>query len=183
MPAVTTRLSESWFVFRAPLPWHWSFTQRETRFLTARILWSSSRRCLLLLSATLRGVLLQRCWQAGSWEILVAHWTTGKTVFQSLTRTQFERRRDNHAFVQKTFDEDQAWRKLCVSLLLRVMLHVGDTRWMACLQEMDYLETIGLRGFGQRDPLVEYKTEAPRGICSAIKHHEDFIKHSSPWVG
>ena len=39
----------------------------------------------------------------------------------------------------------------------QVMLRVIDTRWMNYLQEMDYLKTgIGLRGFGQRDPLVEY---------------------------
>ena len=30
-----------------------------------------------------------------------------------------------------------------------------------CIRDRDYLKTgIGLRGFGQRDPLVEYKTEA-----------------------
>ena len=47
------------------------------------------------------------------------------------------------------------------ALSMQVMLRVIDTRWMAYLQEMDYLKTgIGLRGFGQRDPLVEYKSEA-----------------------
>ena len=43
----------------------------------------------------------------------------------------------------------------------QVMLRMIDTRWMAHLQEMDYLKAgIGLRAFGQRDPLVEYKNEA-----------------------
>ena len=43
----------------------------------------------------------------------------------------------------------------------QVMLRMIDTRWMAHLQEMDYLKSgIGLRAFGQRDPLVEYKNEA-----------------------
>ncbi len=43
----------------------------------------------------------------------------------------------------------------------QVMLRVIDTRWMNHLLEMDYLrEGIGLRAMGQRDPLVEYKTEA-----------------------
>ena len=38
----------------------------------------------------------------------------------------------------------------------QVMLRIIDTRWMAHLQEMDYLKSgIGLRAFGQRDPLVE----------------------------
>ncbi|MDO9557578.1 MAG: preprotein translocase subunit SecA [Coriobacteriia bacterium] len=43
----------------------------------------------------------------------------------------------------------------------QVMLRVIDTRWMSHLLEMDYLKDgIGLRAMGQRDPLVEYKTEA-----------------------
>jgi preprotein translocase subunit SecA len=43
----------------------------------------------------------------------------------------------------------------------QVMLRIIDSRWMNHLQEMDYLKAgIGLRAFGQRDPLTEYKTEA-----------------------
>ena len=42
-----------------------------------------------------------------------------------------------------------------------VMLNVIDSRWRENLLEMDYLkEGIGLRAYGQRDPLVEYKHEA-----------------------
>jgi len=42
-----------------------------------------------------------------------------------------------------------------------VMLQVIDTQWKDHLLAMDYLkEGIGLRGYGQRDPLVEYKKEA-----------------------
>ena len=42
-----------------------------------------------------------------------------------------------------------------------VMLQVIDTLWMDHLDAMDDLrEGIGLRGYGQRDPLVEYKAEA-----------------------
>ncbi|MBI5044034.1 MAG: preprotein translocase subunit SecA, partial [Nitrospirae bacterium] len=41
-----------------------------------------------------------------------------------------------------------------------VMLHVIDTQWKDHLLGMDYLkEGIGLRGYGQKDPLVEYKKE------------------------
>ncbi len=40
-------------------------------------------------------------------------------------------------------------------------LHTVDTFWMNHLDDIDYLrEGIGLRGYGQRDPLVEYKKEA-----------------------
>jgi preprotein translocase subunit SecA len=46
-------------------------------------------------------------------------------------------------------------------LEMNVMLRIMDARWMNHLQEMDYLKTgIGLRAFGQRDPLTEYKNEA-----------------------
>ncbi|MEW6325011.1 MAG: preprotein translocase subunit SecA [Nitrospirota bacterium] len=41
-----------------------------------------------------------------------------------------------------------------------VMLRIIDTLWKDHLLAMDYLkEGIGLRGYGQRDPLVEYKRE------------------------
>jgi preprotein translocase subunit SecA len=42
-----------------------------------------------------------------------------------------------------------------------VMLHVIDSQWKDHLLSMDHLkEGIGLRGYGQRDPLTEYKREA-----------------------
>jgi preprotein translocase subunit SecA len=42
-----------------------------------------------------------------------------------------------------------------------VMLRVVDSKWMEHLDAMDNLrEGVGLRAYGQRDPLVEYKTEA-----------------------
>jgi len=42
-----------------------------------------------------------------------------------------------------------------------VMLEVIDNKWREHLYEMDYLkEGIGLRAIGQRDPLIEYKSEA-----------------------
>ncbi len=42
-----------------------------------------------------------------------------------------------------------------------VMLQIIDTQWKDHLLSMDHLkEGIGLRGYGQRDPLTEYKREA-----------------------
>ena len=42
-----------------------------------------------------------------------------------------------------------------------VILQTTDMSWMNHLDEIDYLrEGIGLRGYGQRDPLIEYKREA-----------------------
>jgi len=42
-----------------------------------------------------------------------------------------------------------------------LMLRAIDTLWIAHLDEMSFLrDSIGLRGYGQRDPLVEYKRES-----------------------
>ena len=42
-----------------------------------------------------------------------------------------------------------------------VMLHVIDNQWKDHLLSMDHLkEGIGLRGYGQKDPLIEYKKES-----------------------
>ena len=52
---------------------------------------------------------------------------------------------------------EDAMGKLEAQIMLRIM----DTRWMAHLQDMDYLRAgIGLRAYGQRDPLTEYREEA-----------------------
>src|SRR5207237_7413427 len=49
-------------------------------------------------------------------------------------------------------------------LLERIwMLNVMDRLWIAHLTAIDDLrEGIGLRAYGQRDPLIEYKVEAAR---------------------
>ncbi len=64
------------------------------------------------------------------------------------------------------------------SLQTQVMLRIIDTRWMAHLQEMDYLKAgIGLRAFGQRDPLVEYKNEAYLAFQNmTASMYEDFLR-------
>ncbi len=42
-----------------------------------------------------------------------------------------------------------------------IMLRVVDTHWIEHLENMDFLkEGIGLRAYGQREPLIEYKKEA-----------------------
>ena len=52
---------------------------------------------------------------------------------------------------------EDTWNAIQKSLYLRSL----DTLWMNHLDEIDYLrQGIGLRGYGQRDPLIEYKREA-----------------------
>ena len=74
--------------------------------------------------------------------------------------------------------EERLGDKIMGELSTQVMLRVIDTRWMSYLQEMDYLKTgIGLRGYGQRDPLVEYKTEAYSAFTELVNTmYEDFLR-------
>ncbi|MEY8459959.1 preprotein translocase subunit SecA [Eggerthellaceae bacterium 24-137] len=73
---------------------------------------------------------------------------------------------------------DQLGPDLMGNLSAQVMLRIIDTRWMAHLQEMDYLKTgIGLRAFGQRDPLVEYKNEAYNAFQSMTNSmYDDYLR-------
>src|SRR5580765_6756757 len=81
-------------------------------------------------------------------------------------------------FTDRTSDEirDELWEKILQSytekeqqvgreVLERVerdiMLQIVDSQWKDHLYSLDHLkEGIGLRGYGQRDPLVEYKRES-----------------------
>ena len=60
----------------------------------------------------------------------------------------------------------------------QVMLRFIDTKWMSHLQDMDYLKaSIGLRAYGQRDPLVEYREEAHQMFSSLTASiYEDFLR-------
>ena len=70
-------------------------------------------------------------------------------------------------FLHKVADEHYKAREAAIgSELMRelenlVMLKVVDNHWMEHLDSMDLLrEGVGLRAYGQKDPLVEYKFEA-----------------------
>lgn len=84
------------------------------------------------------------------------------------------------AYLQTVYDEkcNELSEPIVKVLQPQIMLRILDTRWMAHLQEMDYLKQgIGLRAYGQLDPLVEYKQEA----YSAFKNltetmYEDFLR-------
>jgi preprotein translocase subunit SecA len=55
----------------------------------------------------------------------------------------------------------------------RLFLHVGDRLWVEYLTQMEALRTsIGLEAYGQRDPLVQYKSRAVdmfRGLLDSIR--------------
>lgn len=68
------------------------------------------------------------------------------------------------------FGDEEKVRRLERSLLLRSI----DGAWMRHLDDMTYLRrTIGLQGYAQRDPLVEYKKESFR-LYAALR--EDIAK-------
>lgn len=83
-------------------------------------------------------------------------------------------------FVQQAYDgrAELLGAEIMQQLSCQIMLRVIDTRWMSYLQEMDYLKTgIGLRGFGQRDPLVEYRSEAYAAFTELVNTmYEDFLR-------
>jgi len=57
-----------------------------------------------------------------------------------------------------------------------VMLKVVDTHWMEQLDAMDALrDGVGLRAYGQKDPLVEYKFEAYDMFQSMVEAIEDDV--------
>jgi preprotein translocase subunit SecA len=54
-----------------------------------------------------------------------------------------------------------------------IMLQIVDVQWKDHLYSLDHLkEGIGLRGYGQRDPLVEYKKES-FALFQAMKERVD----------
>ena len=58
---------------------------------------------------------------------------------------------------QKPFESENVMRSLERDILLRVI----DTKWIDHLHNIDMLrDGIGLRAYGQKDPLIEYKKEA-----------------------
>lgn len=60
-----------------------------------------------------------------------------------------------------------------------IILQSVDTHWMNHLDEIDYLrQGIGLRGYGQRDPLVEYKREAFNMFSGLMDNVRSTIVHT-----
>ena len=81
------------------------------------------------------------------------------------------------------YEEKETIPGLDVSILRRVerdiMLQIVDAQWKDHLYSLDHLkEGIGLRGYGQRDPLVEYKKES-FALFQAMKDRfdEEMVKY------
>ena len=106
---------------------------------------------------------------------------TGKQDAPMLEDKGYDELKDEvMAYVKQCYDQkaEHLGDELMRELNTQVMLRVIDTRWMNYLQEMDYLKQgIGLRGFGQRDPLVEYKSEAFAAFHTLVDTmYEDYLR-------
>ena len=63
-------------------------------------------------------------------------------------------------------------RRICEHLERFIILQIIDNQWVAHLQDMENMkEGIGLRGYGQLDPLKEYQEG---GLCPV---------RGSSWIG
>jgi preprotein translocase subunit SecA len=88
----------------------------------------------------------------GTFDIQVAEIPDGANIHEFLTQAIHEKYDEK----ERSFGND-----LMRYLEKMIMLQVVDTQWKDHLLSMDHLkEGIGLRGYGQRDPLTEYKKEA-----------------------
>lgn len=80
--------------------------------------------------------------------------------FDGLTREEIKALLLRHANEQFDAREAQLGPQLTNEFCKMVVLRAVDTKWMAHIDAMDDLrDGIGLRAYGQRDPLVEYRLE------------------------
>ncbi|HLD17451.1 MAG TPA: preprotein translocase subunit SecA [Patescibacteria group bacterium] len=92
---------------------------------------------------------------------LVFAWTKDKqrlaTERTKIIEAVMERARETYARMEEALGDRLSFKRLERDVVLRAM----DRLWIEHLQAIDQLRTgIGLRGYGQLDPLVEYKRES-----------------------
>jgi len=97
------------------------------------------------------------------------------TAMDFSDRTSDEIRDAIWALALKSYDEKEAivGRDILQRVERDIMLQIVDQQWKDHLYSLDHLkEGIGLRGYGQRDPLVEYKKES-FDLFQAMKNRID----------
>ena len=87
---------------------------------------------------------------------------------------------EQEAGINKAMNDETAMRKMEKGVILRAI----DVLWMEHLDAMDHLrQGIGLRGYGQRDPLIEYKQEAYKMFSELVQLINKQIVYSIYKVG
>ncbi len=80
---------------------------------------------------------------------------------QAMGRGEMAEAIDKRLQAQYLAKEDQIGAEIMRLHARLIMLHIVDSQWKDHLYAIDHLkEGIGLRSYGQRDPLVEYKKES-----------------------
>ncbi len=104
------------------------------------------------------------------WDVDALKREVGDTFAIDASRARLQRpdvgrdsRRSSGSGALKSYEEKEAMvgREVLRRVERDIMLQIVDTQWKDHLYSLDHLkEGIGLRGYGQRDPLVEYKSES-----------------------
>src|ERR1051326_2294473 len=103
------------------------------------------------------------------WDLLALKREVSETFAIDVTGLDFSDRSADEisdqlwSLIVKSYEEKEAivGREVLQRVERDVMLQIVDTQWKDHLYSLDHLkEGIGLRGYGQKDPLVEYKKES-----------------------
>jgi len=90
-------------------------------------------------------------------ELPLAEWAAEEGIADEEMRERITKAADDYAAERETIITPEQMRSVEKSFLLQMI----DLQWREHLMHLDHLRNvIGLRGYGQRDPLNEYKTEA-----------------------
>ncbi|MCF6097228.1 preprotein translocase subunit SecA [Thermovorax subterraneus] len=103
----------------------------------------------------------------------------GNKVEEDVTREELRKILVERAFEWYDKKESEIGEETMRELEKVIMLKVVDQKWMDHIDAMDQLrEGIGLRAYGQRDPLVEYKIEGYEMFQEMIKNiQEDTLRY------
>ncbi|MBU1037018.1 SEC-C domain-containing protein, partial [Patescibacteria group bacterium] len=99
----------------------------------------------------------------------------GIKYVQDLLKEKYDLMEEKINKLQQSESQEQPIRQLEKFLLLRTT----DTLWVEHLEAIEHLRTgIGLRGYGQRDPLIEYKKESFSLFQQLLDIIQDQVTHA-----
>ncbi|WP_370931564.1 preprotein translocase subunit SecA [Bartonella sp. DGB1] len=80
---------------------------------------------------------------------------------EGLTEEEITNRIETIVLANQNIQREQLGEKMSLYIQRAILLEAIDEVWRAHLTDLDHLRSvIGFRGYGQRDPLIEYKMEA-----------------------
>jgi preprotein translocase subunit SecA len=90
-------------------------------------------------------------------DLPIAEWAAEEGIADEEMKERITKAADEYAAQRETIITPEQMRQVEKNFLLQMI----DLQWREHLMHLDHLRNvIGLRGYGQRDPLNEYKTEA-----------------------